>query len=147
MQEIRRADLEEFLKQGFKQLEKELVHSHCPHSGLRVAAGLWLESGELVTGINYESASYGLTQCAERNAISRAQVEGKIGGVQGILLTASLVDGRKLPDPLTPCGACRQWLCELSMRLQRDIAVYSFWKGSRKGLQGSARNLLPRAFL
>ena len=147
MKEITRDELSESLKQDLLEVEASLVHSYCPHSGLCVAAGLVLESGGLITGVNYESASYGLTQCAERNAIGRAQVMGKINEVRGILLSTCYKDKDEMAPALTPCGACRQWLFELSSRLGQDFDVYSFWKGSKHGLKGSARDLLPRAFL
>lgn len=147
MKEITREDLTESLRRHLAEVEATLVHSYCPHSGLCVAAGLVLETGGLVTGVNYESASYGLTQCAERNAISRAQVEEKIHEVNALVLSACYKDRDDEASALTPCGACRQWLCELSDRIDRDFEVYSFWKGSDNGLMGSARDLLPRAFL
>ena len=86
MKEITREDLSDSLKKDLEEVEASLGQSYCPHSGLCVAAGLILNSGDLVTGVNYESASYGLTQCAERNAIGRAQVEGKIEDIQGLVL-------------------------------------------------------------
>jgi len=146
MIEITREDLSESLQKDLAEVEATLVHSYCPHSGLCVAAGLILESGAMVTGVNYESASYGLTQCAERNAIGRAQVEGKIDAVRGLLLSACYRDRDETAPALTPCGACRQWLFELSNRIGRDFVIYSFWKGSNNGLKGSVRDLLPRAF-
>jgi cytidine deaminase len=147
MKEISRDDLSESLQRDLQQVEEALSTSYCPHSGLCVAAGLILDSGELITGVNYESASYGLTQCAERNAISRAQAENKVEQVQGLLLSACYQNNDHDSPPLTPCGACRQWLSELSDRLGRDFVVYSFWKSGRNGLTGSARELLPQAFL
>lgn len=147
MKEISRDDLSESLQRDLQQVEEALSTSYCPHSGLCVAAGLILDSGELITGVNYESASYGLTQCAERNAISRAQAENKVEQVQGLLLSACYQNNDHDSPPLTPCGACRQWLSELSDRIGRDFVVYSFWKSGRNGLTGSARELLPQAFL
>lgn len=131
---------------ALQEAEAALEQSYCPHSGLSVAAGLVLSSGEVITGINYESVSYGLTLCAERSAITRAQVEGKIPDVVGLVLSACNRESEKDGQPLTPCGACRQWLLELSNRLGRDIPVYSFWKGTDSGLAGTVRELLPSAF-
>ena len=146
MKQITREELSESLKQDLLQVEAALGQSYCPHSGLCVAAGLVLRSGGIVTGVNYECASYGLTQCAERNAIGRAQVEGKIDEIDILLLSTCYKETDEVADALTPCGACRQWLLELSNRLGRDIEVYSFWKGSNQGLKGSVRDLLPKAF-
>ncbi len=146
MKEIQREELSKLQERALRQVETALSRSHCPYSGLCVAAGLILENGDLITGVNYESASYGLTQCAERNAISRAQVEGRIQEASSLLLSACHLNDDQECPPLTPCGACRQWLVELCQRLDRDLVIYSFWKGSPRGLKGSARDLLPRAY-
>lgn len=146
MNPIERNDLDPPLQQALQQVESTLAQSHCPHSGLSVAAGLILQSGGLVLGVNYESVSYGLTLCAERSAIARAQAEGKAMEVKALVLAASHGEGSTGEQPLTPCGACRQWLLELSNRLGHDFPVYSFWRNASSGVTGTARELLPSAF-
>ncbi|MEX0326680.1 MAG: cytidine deaminase [Puniceicoccaceae bacterium] len=146
MKAIKRDELPAECAAALQDAESALEQSYCPHSGLSVAAGLVLSSGEVVTGINYESVSYGLTLCAERSAITRAQVEGKASEVEALVLSACQKGSEAPGEPLTPCGACRQWLLELSNRLGRDFPVYSFWKGTDSGLAGTVRELLPSAF-
>lgn len=147
MKEIQRVDLEAPIRAALEEVEAVLASSHCPYSGLSVAAGLIGKDGLLATGVNYESASYGLTLCAERTAMARAQTEGDILSTTGLVLAAMRADASPDHPPLTPCGACRQWLSELSERLGHDFPVYSFWKAGPAGLVTSARNLLPKAFL
>jgi len=147
MHAVTRGQLEPQVRSALDLAEAALAHSHCPFSGLRVAAGLLLRDGGVVTGVNYESASYGLTLCAERAALARAQATGVIGHASALVLAARWADGRAGEQELTPCGACRQWLAELSARLQRALPVYSFWSGSDTGLATSARELLPDAFV
>ncbi len=128
--------------------ESVLARSHAPYSRLRVAAALIIAGAEPVLGINYESASYGLTLCAERAAIARAQSEGKVEEARGLVLTTRADPGG--PDfaaPLTPCGACRQWIAELSARIGRDFPVLTFLCGEEAGLRTTARELLPDAFI
>ena len=146
MKHIDRNELDPPIREALEVVEAALERSYCPHSGLSVAAGLILSSGEVVTGINYESASYGLTLCAERTAIAKAQTEGSVLKTTALVLASSRGDGPPTASPLSPCGACRQWLCELSNRLGHDIPVYSFWKDGASGLAGTARQLLPSAF-
>lgn len=147
MKPIERSHLDSQTAEALKAAEAVLEHSYCPHSGLCVGAGLLLEDGRVVTGINYESDSYGLTLCAERTALARAQTEGLIGKTRAIVLSARWMEKASVSEPLTPCGACRQWLAELSQRLGRDIPVYSFWASSEEGLHTSARELLPGSFV
>ena len=146
MKPISRQDLDDTLREGLRQTEAALDRSHCPYSGLSVAAGLLLQDGAVLTGVNYESASYGLTLCAERSAITRAQAENRIGEVTAVLLTGRRAAGPALTEPLTPCGACRQWIVELAERLGRDLPVYTFCEGAESGRQGTAHTLLPDAF-
>ena len=83
------------------------AHAYAPYSGFRVGAALLLESGQVVTGGNVESASYGLTICAERSALVRAIAEF------GPAIRISAVAVSNLNDaPCPPCGACRQMLSE-----------------------------------
>ena len=76
-----------------------------PHSKFKVGAALLTRSGEIVTGANVESASYGLTCCAERVALFNALTAGKRNFV------AVAVVARAAGGPM-PCGACRQLLAE-----------------------------------
>lgn len=76
-----------------------------PHSGFKVGAALLISGGEIVTGANVESASYGLTCCAERVALFKALSEGRMA-VRALAVVADVRGG-----PM-PCGACRQLLAE-----------------------------------
>ena len=122
--------------------DKELIdaaaavreNAFAPYSGFRVGSALETEDGELVTGCNVESASYGLTVCAERIAIFNAVSNGK----KRIARIAVVTD----TDELTaPCGACRQIIWEFG----GDIPVLlSNLKGKSATL--SMKDLLPHAF-
>lgn len=75
------------------------------YSNFLVGAALRTRGGEIVTGANVESASYGLTCCAERVALFKALTEGKKDFV-AVAVVARAKGGA------TPCGACRQLLAE-----------------------------------
>ena len=146
MNTIARDKLKEPFVTALVDVERVLGNSYCPCSGLCVAAGWVLEDKPTITGINYESASYGLTLCAERSALTRAQVKGVIRDGIGMVISASWRPAETSASPLSPCGACRQWLAELAQRLGRDFPVYSFWKGAENGIVTTARELLPNSF-
>jgi cytidine deaminase len=108
-----------------------------PYSKFKVGAALLTAKGEIITGANVESASYGLTCCAERIALFKALTDGKNK------FTAVAVVARAPGAPM-PCGACRQLLAEYAP----DAVV---WVADSK-LPGqikefTVRGLLPSAFL
>ena len=79
--------------------------AYAPYSRFTVGAALLAEDGRIYSGVNIENASYGLTVCAERNAIG-AMV---LAGGQRILAVAVCTE-----NGVTPCGACRQVLAEFA---------------------------------
>ncbi len=111
-----------------------LEHAHSPYSDIRVGAALVDRSGQIFSGCNVENASYGLTICAERNAIGRAVMEGARDLVAIAIISS-------LEAPLLPCGACRQVLMEFAPDL---IVLCEGADGST--LVHSLRDLLPQAF-
>jgi cytidine deaminase len=111
--------------------------SVAPYSKFRVGAALLTRSGELITGANVESASYGLTCCAERVALFHALTSGKRNFI------AVAVVARAAGGPM-PCGACRQLLAEYASDAQVLVADSRRLKAVK---QFSVRELLPGAFL
>lgn len=79
-------------------------HAHAPYSKFRVGAAVLTADGQIFTGCNVENASYGLTICAERVAVTTA-VSAGYRKFQAIAIVAPCA----VP---TPCGACRQVLAE-----------------------------------
>ena len=81
--------------------------AHAPYSRFLVGAAVADEAGRIHAGCNVENASYGLTVCAERNAIAVAVAAG------ARRVTAVAVASGARP-PASPCGACRQVLAEFA---------------------------------
>jgi cytidine deaminase len=79
--------------------------SYSPYSRFAVGAAVRGGSGQVFGGCNVENASYGLTICAERNAVFRAVAEGERTIVAVVVYTPTAT-------PTAPCGACRQVLNE-----------------------------------
>lgn len=105
-----------------------------PHSNFKVGAALRTKGGKIFTGCNIESASYGLTVCAERVAIWKAVSEGENEFAE----IAVAADTEKLTPP---CGACRQIIWEFC----GDIPViFTNLKNETEIFQ--MKDLLPRAF-
>lgn len=106
------------------------------YSNYLVGAALLTRRGEIITGANVESASYGLTCCAERVALFKALTDGKRDFV-AIAVVARSKGGA------APCGACRQLLAEYAPGAKVFVAdsaapnkIHSF----------TVEQLLPGAF-
>lgn len=83
--------------------------AYAPYSNFQVGAAVVATSGEVFLGCNVENASYGLSICAERNAICQAVAKG-LREFQTIVVIAA---------PLaTPCGACRQFIHEFGTEIE-----------------------------
>lgn len=110
--------------------------AYAPYSGFKVGAALLGESGRVYRGCNVENVSYGLSSCAERNAIFRAVVEG-----ERRIRAVAVVTGADTPTP--PCGACRQVLLEFAINGEMDVALATL-NGQRRLTSLAA--LLPDSF-
>jgi cytidine deaminase len=126
--------LSEELKPLIEAAQEARTHSVAPFSGFLVGAAVRTGSGKVYTGCNVESASYGLTVCAERVAIWKALSEGE----RQFTELAVVADTETLTPP---CGTCRQ-------------IIWEFARGAKivfANLQGQSEvfhmaDLLPRAF-
>lgn len=107
-----------------------------PHSQFKVGAALLTAAGEIVTGANVESASYGLTCCAERVALFKALTEGKRNFV-------ALAIVARAPGGAMPCGACRQLLAEYA---PKAVVIVADSNRPQTVKNFSVAELLPGAF-
>jgi cytidine deaminase len=111
-------------------------HAYVPYSDFPVGAAALTSDGTIHTGCNIENASYGLTICAERTAVSGAISRGH----QQIVAVA--VSAPKVPRT-TPCGACRQFLNEFRPGISDMVIVLD---DGDSGEPVWLSELLPRAF-
>ncbi|HOB15554.1 MAG TPA: cytidine deaminase [Defluviitoga sp.] len=117
----------------YEEALKVREKAYAPYSKYKVGAALLTEDGEIITGCNVENASYGLTICAERNAIFSAVARGK-SNFKGLLVVAEGDDLAK------PCGACRQ--------VMNEFGDFDVFLANTKGdiERSKVSDLLPKAF-
>lgn len=108
-----------------------------PYSRFKVGAALLTRTGNIITGANVESASYGLTCCAERVALFKALTEGETQFAT--MAIVARIDGGPMP-----CGACRQLLAEFASKATVCVADSRQPDRLRKF---KVQELLPNAFL
>jgi len=104
-----------------------------PYSEFRVGAAIEAVDGRVFVGCNVESASYGLTICAERMALGAAVAAGA-RSLRRIAVTT------EVEPPAAPCGACRQLLAEFGLNLEVIAA------GPSSERRWTLAALLPDAF-
>jgi cytidine deaminase len=108
-------------------------NAYAPYSKFRVGAALLCEDGSVVTGVNVENRSFGLTICAERGAVMAAVCAGKRR------FSAIAVATPDAEYPVSPCGACRQVLSEF----MRPDAVVVFGSSADKLVTTNIAELFP----
>ena len=109
--------------------------AYVPYSKFPVAALLIDDNGNKHKGVNVENASFGLTLCAERNAITTA-ITGNMKKIKLLVITGNT------PEPISRCGACRQVIKEFS---DKDTVIILTNK-NRKYRITSLDELLPYSF-
>lgn len=112
-------------------------NAYCPYSKFSVGACLLYENGNVYSGCNVENSSYGLSLCAERNAISTAIAAGETSKISKIAIYSPK------SAKCYPCGACRQWLQEFEKGQDIQILLED---ENGEILEYGINELLPHSF-
>ncbi len=114
--------------------------AYSPYSNFSVGAAIRTGSGNVYAGCNVENVSYGLTICAERNAIAQAvSAEGPDLKLEEVVITNRNAEGVSIP--CSPCGACRQVIAEFA---GPDTIIR--YQGRNGEVRVSMEELLPDSF-
>ena len=124
----------EWIETAVAALDKAYV----PYSKFPVGACLVTKKGTIYQGINIENASFGLTNCAERTAFFKAISEGEKD-------FQHLVVAGHTPEPISPCGACRQVILETEKRYGQPIRILLYGRECIYEVK-SIGDLLPLSF-
>jgi len=118
----------------YKAASKAREKAYAPYSKFHVGAAIETTDGVIFSGCNVENCSYGLTSCAERNAIFTAVAAGYQEFSRILILSEADI-------PATPCGACRQVIAEFAP----EIEVISITVAEQAIIE-TMSSLLPYAF-
>jgi len=109
--------MNEFYSNLLESAKKASENAYSPYSKFPVGAAILYESGKTYTGCNVENASFGLSICAERNAMSSAISMGEKSKIKAVAIYSPQ---QKM---CLPCGACRQWFCEFAADESTEIIL------------------------
>ena len=131
---------EEMKKLLIEKAIEKLPNSYAPYSHYNVAAAALFDSGAIYTGVNVESASFGMTICAERNAIFHAIAEG-----ERKLIAVAIVGGTdgERRSYCVPCGACRQVMRDFG---DKDKLIVLSARTPEDYMENTLDELLPFSF-
>jgi cytidine deaminase len=123
-------------------------NAHAPYSRFGVGAALLMRDGTVVTGCNFENASYGLSLCAETVALAKANSEGRLREVVEVAVIGGAITGGDLvgTSPVSPCGRCRQVLNEAAQLGGRDLVIHCAAAEGDAVASYRLSELLPHAF-
>lgn len=120
-------------------------NAYAPYSGFAVGAAVLLSDGSIVTGANFENASYGLSLCAETVALAKTGSEGRLKDVVAIGVIGGRM-GHADTAPVSPCGRCRQVINEAAQLSGRDLPVFCGGATGDEIAAYTLSQLLPAAF-
>lgn len=119
--------------------------SYVPYSHFSVGAAARLADGTIVTGSNQENAAYPSGTCAERTTLFYANAQYPDQPIDTLAIAARNEQGAFLPEPITPCGACRQVMLETEKRFQHPMRILLYGTQGICEVEGIS-SLLPLSF-
>lgn len=120
-------------------------NSYSPYSKFAVGAALRLKDGTIVIGANQENAAFPSGLCAERTAIFAAQAQHPEQPITTLAIAARNASGF-MPQPIVPCGSCRQVMTEIEDRYKQPVRILLY------GTEGvyvvkSVKDIVPLSFI
>ena len=124
------------------------ANAYAPYSRFGVGAAILLTDGSVVTGTNFENASYGLSLCAETVALATANAQGRLADVVAIAVAGGVLGDGAISGAalVSPCGRCRQILNEAAQVGGRDLLVHCAGAEGDVIATHKLSDLLPHAF-
>ena len=121
------------------------ANSYARYSNFNVGAAIRLSDGSIVIGANQENAAFPSGLCAERSAIFAAQSHPPEFSITTLAIAAKNASGL-MPNPVTPCGGCRQVILEIEDRYQSPVRILLYGTRGIYCIQ-SVKDLMPLSFV
>lgn len=119
--------------------------AYAPYSNFNVGAVAKLSNGEMVAGTNQENASYPVGMCAERVLLASAATLYPNVPIETMAISYHNMNGDS-SHPISPCGICRQTLCEYEERMKKPIRLILSGMEGKVYIIEKSSNLLPLSF-
>lgn len=119
--------------------------AYAPYSNFNVGAVAKLSNGEMVAGTNQENASYPVGMCAERVLLASAATLYPNIPIETMAISYHNMNGES-SHPISPCGICRQTLCEYEERMKKPIRLILSGMEGKVYIIEKSSNLLPLSF-
>ena len=124
---------------------KATDNSYADYSHFHVGAAVRLSDSSIIIGANQENAAFPSGLCAERTAIFAAQAQHPELSIEALAIAAKNSNGL-MPEPVTPCGSCRQVVLQIEERYHKPLAILLY--GTKRVFRfHSIRDLLPFCFI
>ena len=120
-------------------------HAYAPYSNFLVGAMARLKNGKTIHGTNQENASYPVGICAERVLLSSIASQYPGQPIDTIAISYNNLSG-KSNHPISPCGICRQSLCEYEQRMKHPIRLILSGMEGEVYIVERAEQLMPLSF-
>ncbi len=120
--------------------------AYAPYSHFKVGAAALLQNGEIISGSNQENASYPVGICAERTLLAAAGTLHTKMPILTMAISYHNLAGELNDTPISPCGMCRQALCEYEERTGQSIRLILAALNGPVQIIEKASQLLPLAF-
>lgn len=141
---LKNNELSETASKVINEAKKATDNSYAPYSKFQVGAAVLLDNELIIKGNNQENIAYPSGLCAERVTVFAANANYPSNAIK-VLAIAAQTGGKFTEKPITPCGACRQVLCETEQRQKSPMEIYLY--GTEEIIHiKSAEDLLPLAF-
>lgn len=138
-------ELSEADQQLVERAKEATRNSYSPYSKFAVGAAVRLADGTIIIGANQENAAFPSGLCAERTAIFAAQAQHPDQPITAIAIAARNQNGL-MPDPIVPCGSCRQVMTEIEDRYKCPIRILLYGTDGTYVIN-SVKDILPLCFV